>query len=237
MNSREVRQKAVEREYLDAFLRLTAQQAEVEHSERPDFILTTASDRWGVEVTEVLQDSGPHGSRVRRDEGERARFLATLATAYYHAGGRPVLLKITLAHNPSVAFANDLVRRMLDERPQVPDGEQRKCYLRPDVEQQPFYLTALTHAFPAYSRWLSIGDGVGWVRSVESATLTSLIATKALKLAEYRLTVPRIDLLIVANRLLNSGKFQLPADFQPLDASGFEHVYLLAHPLAVHRLA
>jgi hypothetical protein len=237
MNSRGVRQKSIERDYLDAYLRLTAQQAEVEHFERPDFILTNSSGRWGVEVTEVLQDSGPHGSLVRRDEQERARFLARLAKVYYAAGGRPVLLKLTLPRHPSANFADDLAGRMLAERTVVPEGEQRKCYLRPAVEEQPFYLTALTDEFPAYSRWLSIGDGVGWVRSVESATLNSIIATKAGKLAEYRMSVPRVVLLIVANRLLNSGKFQLSTELQTLDALGFEEVYLLVHPLTVHRLA
>ena len=220
---------------MKCFLRISGGSAEVDASEHPDFILSGPDGRTGLEVTQVFHRTDDHGSASKREERARARWLKTLARDYYKAGGQPVLVKVALVAQLEKVSMAGLVESILIARQMMATLEQKQ--LTPDVDGGlTVYLTPLPKEFVDYSRWISITDSVGWVHTLQTELLQDTIRSKAAKLASYRLSVARVSLLIVADRLVNSGRFQLASDTSILDACGFEEVNLLTYPESVHRI-
>ncbi|CUH89065.1 hypothetical protein PH5382_03010 [Phaeobacter sp. CECT 5382] len=80
----------------------------------------------------------------------------------------------------------------------------------------------------ANSRWSVIQDGVGWISRNEE-NLQREIDKKARKLSIYKEAYSDIRLLVVANRINNSGKLILEERFRP-NLRGFNAVYFLSYP-------
>lgn len=88
-----------------------------------------------------------------------------------------------------------------------------------------------------YRHWHCISDAVGRVRPVTPKALEEKILEKAVKLGEYRRAAEHTVLLIVADRLRNSGMFQFEPTDTLLDARGFLEVHLFLYPEHTYRVA
>jgi hypothetical protein len=80
------------------------------------------------------------------------------------------------------------------------------------------------------SDWFSVNHRVGWMDRYPEQRIAEAIKKKASELPRYRVAAgDDIRLLIVADRIHNSGKFML-ADRPTLDLHGFQAMYFFPYP-------
>jgi hypothetical protein len=82
------------------------------------------------------------------------------------------------------------------------------------------------------SNWYSVSDRVGWVDRWPAQEIAEAIEAKSGQLPRYRQAVDDVRLLLVANRLFNSGKLALEGPLD-LNTRGFRKVYFLSYPESV----
>ena len=81
--------------------------------------------------------------------------------------------------------------------------------------------------------WFSVNDRVGWVDCNPAQCIADAVEKKSKKLPAYREAVgPDIRLLLVADRINNSGKLMLK-ERPELDVRGFQAVYFFSYPECV----
>jgi hypothetical protein len=81
--------------------------------------------------------------------------------------------------------------------------------------------------------WLSVNQRVGWVDRNPLPIILDAISKKSHGLERYRAAAgPDIRLLLVADRIHNSGKLMLD-DMAALDTQGFQAVYVFPYPESV----
>ncbi len=78
--------------------------------------------------------------------------------------------------------------------------------------------------------WFSVMDRVGWVQFNSQQIIAGAIEAKSKKLSQYQIAIgPDVRLLLVANRIQNSGKLRLSEE-RGFDLHGFKQVYLFPFP-------
>ena len=84
------------------------------------------------------------------------------------------------------------------------------------------------------ANWFSVNDRAGSVDPNPVDRITKAIEDKAKKLPRYKecTGLDDIRLLVVANRIMNSGKLSLE-ECPELDFRGFQVVYFLSYPAPV----
>jgi hypothetical protein len=162
------------------------------------------------------------------------RALAALARLYYRAGGLPLALKTSSVIPPEGPRAAALVARLVAARAGMETNEELRVCADEDDERDPLHLRALPDSFREYSRWEYLGDAAGQVHTLDPVLVEDVIIRKAKQLPHYRLALRDVQLLIVADRLYNSGRWQVPREFADLSRHGFDAVHLLLHPIEVH---
>lgn len=227
------RTKALERFYVEQFLLLTGRSDSIEESERPDFMLCGSAGREGLEVTYVFKDAATFGSPTKRAERVRTAFLSAAAQDYYNAGGRPLVVRVSISATPSSELRRELVSALLRSQ-DLPLTVATRLSDAPDGLT--IWATALPDTFPLYRRWLCVNDVVGWIHTLTSRQLAACIADKARALTAYRRAADRVSLLIVADRRFNSGRLQWVETGILVDGSGYDSVHLLIYPEEVHRI-
>lgn len=237
MATREERQKELERIHLDSFLELSGRSSEVEPFERPDFILTGPDGRYGVEVTYLLKRENAHGSAAKREEKHRAHFLNSLARRYYSSNEKPLRVQAVLPALPSGEAVDVVAGELRSQTAKLEPWATAELLADYRGETYQLFVRALPDRLPRYSHWECINDIVGWVETIQPELLVEKIKAKAASLSEYRRSIDRVVLLIVADRTRNSGKYEVDPSFQPIDAMGFEEVHLLQYPLEAIRIA
>lgn len=219
---RQLKKHKEQYEAFQAALKL-AEEWELEHREAPDFIVTSAGHRFGLEVT------GCHvGLKTRKGSLERAKESAnhawlTAIRRRYEAGGRAGL-HVRYRGEVSAKAAEELLQRLIKAR------FETRCPSDPLDRLKLTKGTAYVHRAPnAY--WMMLKDRVGYV-SRDGSFLQREIDLKAKKLPKYREACDDIRLLVVADRTHNSGKLQLEDGFRP-DLRGFDAVYFFSYPCSV----
>ncbi len=86
-----------------------------------------------------------------------------------------------------------------------------------------------------YKRWQYVTDKVGWIRRIFAAQLESRIQEKAKKLKKYKKNISDVRLLLVSNKIFNSGKTKLE-EKKGVKLFGFDEVYYLSYPDQITRL-
>ena len=97
---------------------------------------------------------------------------------------------------------NAIVERM----PRQPFSNEKICLNKGPT----LYVTDLPAEQSKYSRWDFVNDQVGWVKKLTLEDLQKAINIKSEKLTSYLLQYSKVDLLLVCDRLNNSGKLSLP---------------------------
>lgn len=197
--------------------------------ENPDFIVTEGEQQFGVEVCEIF--TGPlskAGSHMKRKESETQRAVNNLRREYEKTGGIPLIVKFVgdLCDENMKAVLPALNAMNLSTTPfghrDVIEVEKGMAKLRVHV----------TRALQA--NWFSVNDRAGWVDRNPIARIAKEIKKKSKKLPRYRecAGLNDIRLLVVANRIMNSGKLSLQG-CPALDVRGFQVVYFLSYPESV----
>src|ERR1700730_3573320 len=198
MASREERRKELELIHLDSFLRLSGRTAEIEPSERPDFLLAASEGRYGVEVTYLFKRESAKGSWAKREERIRIQFLNDLARHYYAVNQKPLRIQAVLPAFPSRAALSAIAHELRSQTNELEPGATTEILVDCKSETYQIFARVLPDEFSGYSHWGSVSDTVGWVETIDPELLAEKIRTKAAKLGEYRKSVQRVLLLIVA---------------------------------------
>jgi hypothetical protein len=197
--------------------------------EPPDIIAHDGSRRVGIEVREAF--TGPRrrgGSPIKERESQNVAAMRDLAHAYYRRRQDPIRVSFIGFTNPRSDYGR--VLGMLVRRDPKPAWTQTKLRLG---AQKSLQILDLPADCGAYSRWSSVSDMCGWVSSITAEHVQSVIVEKAADLPRYRDSVDYCVLLIVANRLMNSGRFEYDPGIR-VDLAGFNEVWFLVHSLAAH---
>lgn len=197
-------------------------------TEWPDVVVAEGEATFGVEVRELFKDEFAAGSQMRADEVRRRQRLRSLAEAYYATERVPIRLQVSGGFPP-----NDHILALL--RKHVPALEEwGECTEK--LGSAAIRFMRLPEKLPRYNRWEYTPDSIGWIRTLSLQRLQQVIDDKARKLDKYKTHLSDVRLLIVANRVHNSGKQMFPQDLSALGTQGFSLVYMMSYPQMIHRL-
>lgn len=188
--------------------------------EVPDFGVVSSAGEFGLEVTEChIGPDSSKGSIMRAAEGKNRKLLETARRKYERDSGVCLNLKY-------LGPVNDLAMEELVDALQDTSLERLEVFAN-SVEI--VFASGKAWVHPTTKpNWILIRDRVGWV-SQSGEFLQREIDKKARKLSKYREAYSDIRLLVVSNRILNSGKLLLEEGFRP-DLRGFDAVYFFSYP-------
>ena len=204
--------------------------------EHPDFIVTNGNQQFGLEITQIfvgLQDNS--GSALKAAEGKTQRIVNRLQRKYESIENVPLLVKFVgnmeasnLATVVPALLAQDLPLKRVGHR-----------FVHDTTIEHPTRAGLRVHVTKGLrADWYSVNDRVGFVDRNPHAIIAARIAEKAADLPRYKEAAGCADirLLLVADRISNSGKLMLDEKAQ-FDLHGFGKVYLFPYPENVIVLA
>lgn len=222
--------KAQERIFGEAAAKLLVADWQIIDIPEPlDFEVLCDGERFGLEVRQVFIDQeADYGSPRKYQEAGNRKIVARLAKRYYELGGSPVSAKFLggLSH----CCIDDLAKQMCSLAPQYPGS-----HIEFATASMKVFLTPLPVTFGAYSRWILVNDSVGWLRDITPLELQHAVDKKADKLASYKQKYPSIDLLLVADRIFNSGRLAA-CDNLTVENPGFRTIYFMSYPESIQRV-
>jgi hypothetical protein len=220
-------QKTAELRFVEKAAEFLGRQWTIGDAERetPDFVVTEGDRRFGLEVTEVFtgekQDSG---SPTKKSERRIQRTINELRKQYEARAGVRLDVRINNLNHADMAPIIPALLAM--DFASKPEGHE---FVRIDLGN------GLILRARKFSRgdWITVDDRVGWVTFDSLPIISEQIRQKALKLPSYQSAVgDDVRLLMVANRLMNSGKIVLEGTHDP-QMHGFRAVYFLSYPETV----
>jgi len=198
----------------------------------PDFIISDARGSFGLEHTQAFRDTPDRdaGSPLKSAEAKRHARVAAIAKTLETEVGFSIKLMIS-----SDRLCEDGESFALDK---LSNQQINATILSTNLQQQQIGDALVTSSFEGIkifarrcfrSQVELIQDRVGWVGWAEGA-VQAAIDSKSGKLAKYRAAgVKDIRLLVVCDRLYNSGKLSLTPNVT-FDRRGFDRVYFLSYP-------
>ena len=194
--------------------------------ENPDFIVTEGAKQFGLEVCEIF--TGPQdeiGSHMKRAESETQRAVNALRREYEAKENIPLIVKFV---GDRCDENRAVVLRALTEKNFSTKPFGRQDIIEADVGKARLRVH-VTRALQA--NWFSVNDRAGSVDRNPIDRITKEIEKKSEKLPRYKecTGLDDIRLLVVANRIMNSGKLSLQ-EHPALDVRGFQVVYFLSYP-------
>ena len=229
------RKKQQERYFVEAAARLLGLRWTLnpDSREKPDFIVTDASSRFGLEVTLVHIDvlaKHRKGSRAKAQESNMAAAIRRCQVAYEKRFPTPITVRLVGHIGPDDQDAalrqlDDLIRAIDPEK--WPLGAQRVVEVNADTAGPLKAYVTKGSNIP----WMYVNHTVGFVEQSAAGYLAECIQNKSSHLRCYRSSsgLNDIRLLIVADRTWRSGKLDLP-ERSPFDLNGFSAVYFLSYP-------
>jgi hypothetical protein len=196
--------------------------------EHPDFIVTDGNKQFGLEITQIfVGPQGSSGSFVKAAETKTQRIINELQRRYETIENIPLIVKF-VGNIEADNMATLIPALLAQDLPSKP-----LCYS---------FVHDTTIAHPIRSRlrvhvtkglrpnWFSVNDRAGPVDRRPHAIIATAIAKKANDLPRYEDAAGRdVRLLLIADRISNSGKLTLEEDAQ-FDFHGFRAVYLCPYP-------
>jgi hypothetical protein len=196
--------------------------------EAPDFVVTEGDVQFGLEVTELFKgQQGPNGSIEKTRESRTQRSVNGLAREYEAIADVPLTVKFVgnmeednLKTVVPVLVAHDLSSKPIGYR-----------FIHDTETAHPLRAPLRVHVTRGLrSEWFCINDRVGFVDRNPRNIIATAIERKAKDLVHYRAAAGNdVRLLLVADRIMNSGKLML-RDEMRFCLHGFEVVYFLSHP-------
>lgn len=202
--------------------------ASPEEENWPDLLVTTDHHRIGLEVTEIYLDKTRKGSQQKTYERKNQKTIETFADTYYDTGGSPISIQFL----GNLYCQNLLPDRITEEVSQLAELEQKRIEIAHDCV---VFIRKLPPCFGEYRRWVYVSDRVGCVGRMDKFSIDKVIDKKAKNLPKYTTNVSDVALLVVSNRIFNSGKFLLE-ESTLFDPRGFCSVFYLSYPEEAWRL-
>jgi hypothetical protein len=105
-----------------------------------------------------------------------------------------------------IGHHDHLLNAILREVPQLSEFEQKRI--------EPYngcviYVRRLPDYLGEYKRWNYVSDKVGWVSNINKDVIDKVIVGKAKNLPKYATNISDVRLLLVSDRIFNSGKAHL----------------------------
>lgn len=223
--------KVQERIYAEKAIALLAVDWTLQSISEPlDFEVKTANLRFGLEVRNVFAGGEEkYGSPRRRNESINSRLICSLAKQYYAAGGRSI--EAQFLGKVSDVKVEQVAAQLMTASALLQPWQETVIH----IDKMKIFLTALPSSVGHYLRWTVVSDHVGWLRKVTCEELQAAINRKGKNLSLYRTKYAEIDLLLVADRILNSGGL-LQDEQIVVSNPGFRSIYFLSYPEAIHRV-
>lgn len=228
------KEKQHERFYVEKAGNLLGKAWDIEDHERPDFIVTEGGQKFGLEVRQIFKGlENRKGSQLRKNEAEKQRAIDALQREY--EGIEDIRLVVKFLGNMCEENMARVVPKLLDMKLSNKPIRYQENFT---VELEPWGPAPLevfvTRAFR--SEWYSIDDGVGWVDRNPMDSIDKAVQEKSEKLTSYKQSsgLEDIRLLIVADRIKNSGKLEL-VEKPELNTRGFRFVYFFSYPESVEK--
>jgi hypothetical protein len=198
------------------------------HEERdpPDFIIADGDHYFGLDVADIFGGAqNVNGSVMKRAESDTQKQLNSLRRQYEDQTGVSLCVKFlgpiaadTLARVVPELAALDLAAKPLAYQTTV------EILLGFDAPLK-LYVTKSNR-----SDWFAMNDRVGFVTRNPDSFIMAEITKKSQKLAQYKALVgDDVRLLLVANRIQNSGKIGHKTD-SAFNLHGFKAVYFFPYP-------
>ena len=192
--------------------------------EHPDFVVTEDGRQFGLEVCEIFMGPRGHaGSAMKATESTTQRSVNALRLEYEAIANIPLIVKFVGNMSPAsmatvvpALVAADLPSKPITHHFVIDAGTGLRVHvtkaLRPD--------------------WYSVNDRVGWVDRNPQSIIAKAIEKKAKELTRYKAAAGSdVRLLLVADRILNSGKLLLE-EGAVFEFHGFQVVYFFPYPEA-----
>lgn len=195
----------------------------------PDLIVTTKLEKFGLEVREIYHDESSKGSTKKANEKNNLKKIKELADSYYKVNGSSVKADLL----GDIGHHDKLLNTIIREVPQLSEFEQKRIEPYNDCI---IYVRRFPDQLGEYKRWNYVSDKVGLVSNIDKDLIERVIDEKAKKLPKYANNISDVRLLLVSNRIFNSGKAYLKNDIV-CDIRGFNNVYYLSYPEAAWRLS
>ena len=221
------KQKDLEKKFAEKAGELIGEQWQIacspNETEWPDLIVEIDSEKFGLEVREVYFDESNKGSRKKACEVKNSKIISSLADCYYRHSLIPIkvdfLGEITYLDKRTVAT---IVKKVN----QLSEMEQKRVEI---CKNSVVYILRLPDNFGEYKRWRYVSDKVGFIKKFDENVINTAIAEKAKKLSKYMKNISDVRLLLVSNKIYNSGRVCLK-DGITYSACGFKKVYYLLYP-------
>ncbi len=198
----------------------------------PDLIVTTELGKFGLEVREIYLDESSKGSIQKAKEKNNLKNIKKLADAYYKANYFSCpSIKVDLLGD--IGHHDKLLNAIRREMPQPSERELKRiepyngCVL---------YVRRLPDRFGEYKKWNYVSDKVGWMSNIDKDLIDRAIDGKSRNLQKYEKNISDVRLLLVSDKIFNSGKARLEDDIT-CDTHGFNNVYYLSYPDAARKLS
>ncbi|MGE4318136.1 MAG: hypothetical protein AB7E96_04435 [Deferribacterales bacterium] len=195
----------------------------------PDLTIKVSEEKFfGLEVRFAFIDEGEryqNASALKRNESETTKLINQLAEMYYERNEIPINVKIY------GELSKDLIDEIVEK---LVNHNISKPYDRVEVMwgKIKLYICRIPDVFAGYRRWMSLSDCCGWVRNIDTSYIQKIIDDKNKKYFKYSSNNHYngdVRLLIVFNKVLNSGKANITDDLSKLNKYQFNKVYILLH--------
>ncbi len=188
----------------------------------PDLIVTTELGEFGLEVREIYPDESIKGSKRKDNERNNQKNIKKLADDYYKAN----CLSIKVKFLGDISRFDQLLKAIIDEVLQLSVSEQKRIV---PYNGCVIYIRKLPEKSREYKKWEYVPDKVGWVRNTDKNIIDMAIVKKAKNLKKYTKKISDIRLLLVSNRIYNSGKDCLMNEVT-FNGRGFNRIYYISYP-------
>jgi hypothetical protein len=197
--------------------------------EHPDFIVTEGERQFGLEICEIFTGhENRSGSKTKKNESDNQRIINGRRKEYEAIENIPLTV-----HLVGDLCAENLAKVVLALVSQNLQSKPIGYHTVIDIETG-LRAGLRVHVTKALRPdWLSVSDRVGWVDKNPTPKITDIVAKKSRELPRYiKSAGSDVRLLIIANRIHNSGKLVLEKKTS-LDKRGFHKVYFFSYPETV----
>ena len=196
-----------------------------EDREIPDFIVTEGDRQFGLEVSEVfIGHVGRKGSERKAEESIHQETIDRYREMYVAEKDVPLCVRILGPVTDETM--GELLGHLLQH-----DFESMRPGNQIIVQPSDQFKVYVTRALRNW--WFRVNDRVGMVNMNPMPIINARVAMKSRRLTSYQEAAgDDVRLLLVAKRILNSGKLKL-VDQSAIDMRGFKTVYFLSYPESV----
>ena len=193
-----------------------------EDRESPDFIIAEGNYQFGLEISELfIGREGRKGAAKKAEESFDQEAIDRYRNIYEGERDIPLCVRILGSVNDEIMdqllaylLRHDFGAMSLGDQIVIQPSDHFKAYVTKGLRNW----------------WFRVDDRVGMVNTDPMPIMEVRVARKSENLRRYQEAAGEdVRLLLVANRIMNSGRLKL-VEKESLDTRGFRAVYFLSYP-------